>query len=358
MKNTIASCYICEQEILQGNTYNEHIILNSLGGKLKSKDLICLQCASSVDPGDAALSKMLNPIANLLDIKRDRGQPQPFKAKITKIKKDINISPGGKPAFTKPQIKESKNEINIQARSEKELRKILKGYKRKYPQLTDNKIKEILSQAERGESHVGQVEFCINLNDQESLRAICKMAISFYIDEGGDRNNISHLIPYIKGDEQDNNCVWYYYPSANNITDYLKSDKVVHILFIKGDTKKKILYGFIQLFSTFQFIILLNDNYTGDNFCRDLCKCYIFDVLEIKKIMTKDVDLNQINGKLNKLVDFIYVKQFLKYTSINNKKIVESVMQKCPEGEKMSDENFIELIDRVAKNFIETLFRM
>jgi len=73
-------CYVCEVEITSENETEEHILLNAIGGKLKSKKLICKSCNSEFGSEiDDTLARQLNPIANLLDIKRDRGNPQNVK---------------------------------------------------------------------------------------------------------------------------------------------------------------------------------------------------------------------------------------------------------------------------------------
>lgn len=71
------NCYVCDVELIKENETEEHIILNAIGGKLKSKKLICKVCNSNFGGRiDDSLAKQLNPIANLLNIKRERGKPQ------------------------------------------------------------------------------------------------------------------------------------------------------------------------------------------------------------------------------------------------------------------------------------------
>ncbi len=69
----MAICYIGENEITKENKYNEHIILNAIGGNLKSEDLICSNCSPDFDSIDTELAKQLNLITCHLNVKRDRG---------------------------------------------------------------------------------------------------------------------------------------------------------------------------------------------------------------------------------------------------------------------------------------------
>jgi len=197
----MSNCYICEQKILSDNTYNEHIILNSLGGKLKSKKVICRSCAPAFDSVDAALGKLLNPIAAQLNIERDRGIPQPFSVDVAgKVDEEYVIMPGGKPRLSRPKVDISEDLIAIEASDEKTARGILKGAKKKHPELTDDVIESLIKGAERRKESVGKVNYSIRLDNLSLLRAICKMAMSFYMLKGGDRKYIAHLIPYIKSE--------------------------------------------------------------------------------------------------------------------------------------------------------------
>ena len=72
----------------------------------------------------------------------------------------------------------------------------------------------------------------------------------------------------------------------------------MHSLLIKGDTENKCLYGLIQLFSSWQFLILLNDNYQG----KELSKSYVFDVLartEIEDSLDLKMSRQEIESVLN-----------------------------------------------------------
>jgi hypothetical protein len=73
----MSTCYLCKNEITEQNITIEHIILNSMGGRLKSSNLICKECNSKFgDSFDAKLSKQFEFFANILDIKRERGKVQ------------------------------------------------------------------------------------------------------------------------------------------------------------------------------------------------------------------------------------------------------------------------------------------
>ncbi len=130
-------CYICLDNIDKSNITVEHIFLNSIGGRLKSSELICKKCNSKLgEEIDCCLSDDLNYLSCSLNIIRQRGDPQPI------IGKDSNnviwkILPGGKPEIGKPELKitdrnNGKACTSIKSRSEKEARNILNGLKNRY----------------------------------------------------------------------------------------------------------------------------------------------------------------------------------------------------------------------------------
>src|SRR5690348_12113276 len=107
-------CYVCNTYLTQENETEEHIILNAIGGKLKSKKLICKGCNSKFGSNiDDKLAQQLNTVSNLLNVKRDRGKPQNVKGKYQN--KEIIIEPGGRMKLARPYIDKGEKVIHIEA---------------------------------------------------------------------------------------------------------------------------------------------------------------------------------------------------------------------------------------------------
>ena len=144
----MSKCYICECEISPDNTYKEHIILNSIGGRLKSSSLICNKCAPHFDGIDAALSKQLNIIGLILDIKRDRYKNPYTKAKIVNTGEEVSLISGGKIAPIKPTIDVRYDGDNVylsvSTRDENQMKEALIGLKRNHPWID---VQEVMSNA-------------------------------------------------------------------------------------------------------------------------------------------------------------------------------------------------------------------
>ncbi len=282
----MVKCYVCDEileELPEEERYIEHIILNAIGGKLKSRNLLCRPCSKKFDSIDTALADSLNVIGLLLDIDRDRFKNPPEKGIRTDTGKTIYIAGGGKPVMpeAKPTVENiSKNSLKITVKDKKQLKEFLNSQKRK-GRLSDSDIENFLKIAEpRKEVITSPVELEFTFGNDECFRSVCKMAINYYIYNQGNPSFIKHLIPYIE-DGKDSGCVWYYYPD-NPVHN---NPSFIHTLFIKGDPDERILYAYIELYNTFNLIVLLSDCYNGTA----IQESYSFDVISRQVV---ELDLN------------------------------------------------------------------
>lgn len=176
------NCYVCKIELTKDNETEEHILLNSIGGRLKSKKIICKGCNSMFGSDiDHQLSKQLNPIANLLDIRRDRGEPQNIKGKYRD--REVIIEPGGKIKWARPHCEKGEKVIYIEASSVGEASKILGGIKRRYPKID---IEKALNNSTKEKKYLDSVTIGLTFGGIDIKRAICKMAVNYYVYKGGD----------------------------------------------------------------------------------------------------------------------------------------------------------------------------
>nr|WP_319571728.1 HNH endonuclease [uncultured Draconibacterium sp.] len=273
-------CYRCDTLLTEENSSDEHVIINACGGRLKSKRLLCQTCNSIFgDSFDNELAKITNDLSNLLLIKRHRGNPQPIKGKASKTGEEYFLEFGGNPKKVKPVINEKvdgKNvELTISADNEKQFKEILKGLKRKYPELDIDAISE---SATRGKGYLDDtIHFQTQVGGKEVFKAITKTAINYFILNGGDSVYIKHLLPYLEN-KIDLDVVWMHYPKEYPYQ--YEEDEVTHILRLVGDSKERILYCYVELFNVQNYIVKLNENYCGP----DMSCQYVFDILQLKEI--------------------------------------------------------------------------
>lgn len=286
----------------------------------------------------------------MLDIKRDRGTPQPIDAERVDTGEKIHLSPGGKPVIVKPEIEVTEDEIYFEARDLRQAREVLNGLKRKYPEFAELDVEATLKQAEKKSSYLdSDVKFRTPIEGDKAFRSVCKTAINFYIFSGGNRDYITHLIPYIK-DGNGGNYVWHYYPDDNNTPDNIQDRGVLHTIFIRGDAKQNLLYSVIEFFSTFKFIVLLSGKYTGE----EVNYSYSFDVMkrvelerdiyteiskmQMLKILQDEVPLNQIQKSVDKLYQFIVEKQRSDEINRLTEKAISNSLRKYPEGTILTED--------------------
>ncbi len=145
----MAKCYMCGAELTEENRTEEHIILNAIGGVLKSKDLICKQCNSNFgDKIDSLLAKQLQPFSVLMNVERERGATPPIEAVRSSNNEKILVYPGGKTGASKPEVdffeENGQKRYRVIARNKKEMNQIYKGIKKKFPSATITDIGEIV----------------------------------------------------------------------------------------------------------------------------------------------------------------------------------------------------------------------
>lgn len=363
-------CYVCDTEITTVNETDEHIIINAAGGRLKSKNLICSKCNSDFgETIDSILAKQLNNLANMLMVKRHRGEPQPIIGDKQSTGEKYILEVGGKPKMTKPTIDKTvdgdKTNISITARSEKELREILTGIAKKHPHFD---VEEAMKSAQWREEYFDEaLHFQNVIGGNEVFRAVCKCATNFFIYSGGDASEIKHLIPYIKGTE-DKEVVWMHY--QENLYE-LKPEESSHIIHLVGKKDDQILYCYVDYFNTHKYLVLLNDNYQGE----DIKATYFFDlinVVPIERDIIMDYDRETLLDfftnkdakpfeKVKKAFDHSIALGLKRQDDFQRGELLERAIQnslgKYPEGVPITEEMLNETIEEIMKNITPYLVR-
>lgn len=357
-------CYSCNVPITDKNKSTEHIILNACGGKLKSDKLLCKDCNSLFGTRfDSHLAKSTNALANLLMINREKGKPQPIKTQNSTTKEPYYLDLGGKPIPARPKIrhyeKDGQKRLDITAHSTEALIKVLKGLKRKYPNLDmDGALKAAKS---RKVMEDGSYDIDGSIGGQEVFRAIAKSIINFYIHRKGHVRFIKPLIPYLLGkDEMD--VVWMHYPDQPIYEP--DTGEVSHVLKVVGSAKERILYGYMELFNTHCFIVKLSSDYYGEDFNAD----YVYEVLS-EKVLDKKPELALTRAELHDLFQNKEAKPFeniqKRYARVINiayrvqdkhqlgvilEEAIEEVLGKFPEDEPLDAKALKALNAEVAES--------
>lgn len=147
----------------------------------------------------------------------------------------------------------------------------------------------------------------------------------------------------------------------------IEDGKVVHSLHIKGDSEKKILYCFVQIYSAFQFIVLLSEDYLG----KTINETYSFDLInqenlensinlkinldEIKQILDLQSTLPEIEKIVN-LLDVLKKKQIIESLNKKNKRVIDEFFDQREKEENITDEYYLKFCEQLALNMMECLY--
>lgn len=249
-------CFSClEERILT----EEHIIPQALGGKL-SAWIYCKDCNDKFGREvDSILIKNLGHFGTLLNIDRVRGENQPYD--VTEVRDGTELTHDGKKLCRKrPIVKIEKSGaevkgIDITARTESELDKMIAGIQRKYnlpgevrkvfedhPGPTDTKMDFVFdnSHIRRAVAKIAYSLICVKLPDTMVLSPAFD-AVRKYIRFGGDSDlaaaNFTH---------------------TQFMTDYTRPLHKIHISLCR---RNNLVAGFVCLFGIFRYTVLMSNDF-------------------------------------------------------------------------------------------------
>ena len=279
-------CYICQKEITSENDTREHIIPDSIGGKLKGKGILCLSCnngaASDIDREIASMLSYFyelvraaqeTPPSDLVLTGRDiNGNLFTFYGQDLVPQATVTLKIGQKEFIFRDQeakvLKGVKNRISQFSAKHNNLKafdltKDLKLVPTPHPVLyfTDS----------TGKTRSGGLPF---------FRSALKTAVNYYLKEGGDTKEIEIAKRLVRDGGE--NVLWkarFYYPEL--LPHIVATDEVSHLLHLIGDPKTGILICYIEMFNCHNVLILLSDNYKGKpmeaTYCYDLVKKQVIE---------------------------------------------------------------------------------
>jgi hypothetical protein len=301
------NCYLCGKEFNDSDVqkHDEHIIQQAIGGVLTANDILCSDCGGKLGENiDVPFNKIFEGISTRLDIKKDRKNNQKlsvkgkyvnlkyrflslvFTDKIKKLNlidyqyqyskfcneiKEIEVLwQNGKVYPLKPFYRYLNNQIKIYGQ-----KKSIKNFRRKVDKELYLKYGEEVKIIECDDL-IGLVEFPFNMNDTYFKRGLAKIAIGFASKLGIKRDEMPLVLDTEKNNIKDkiNSLPFYPFGTIDKFIELQKNEFEHYpfhnlILFTLNYppeiSDNKILICYIELFSTFQWYIILNDNYSGES---------------------------------------------------------------------------------------------
>lgn len=248
------SCFACTR--VRKLTY-EHVIPQALGGKLRAK-IYCEECNVTFGKTiDSELSIHLGRFVTILNVKRERGDPQPFD--VEELRNNIALVFNGKGFRRKdPEVKvrleqdgKTVKSLDVTARSKKELDKIVASVQNKYNVPGNTKTFY--------EDHPGPTDtrFDFVFDNDLIRRGVAKIAYSFMCLKlprdlvfSDSFATIRHYI----ADSMGSDLASPNFRHTQFMTDYVRP---LHKIHVSLNRQEKIVIGFVMLFGIFQYTILL-----------------------------------------------------------------------------------------------------
>jgi hypothetical protein len=323
----IEKCLLCNEPLIDKATYKsekkefndnpkfkhkEHIIQNALGGRLKSESILCEECGGilneEIDKNFLILFHgFTEKLKNILPKERNKNAYTPVKGFQVDSKKEIiyfnNIISPKKPEY---KIIESENKIIIYSN-----KKSIENYKRYIDielkksgkKLIDFEIEEITQFEFNDNIGLNFSEGVENFNEKWKLGFI-KIATEFAFYNGIDRNQLTRTIDFKNKKLIHTNNVFPFYPIG--LTDLLyelnrttlERNYPTHTLILftqKLTDNEKSLICYVDLFSTFQFYVILNEKYVGKDIFKTYCQ-------KLKKEKRQEINFRKIKHKDLKFV--------------------------------------------------------
>ena len=327
-------CIYCGNEIRKES--KEHIILASLGGDLYSTNLICKTCNNNFSNSeyeniDENLSKEFVLFINMLNIKNDNNRKVPtIKPFATIDGRPISLKPGGIPEYSKVMINHKNEKIQIissdRGKSEEMITNLLKQH--------DGEI--IIENKEEGEIFIKKPLERLFTMDTNTFRAISKALLNFsyYIkrDEKkeiiNDTSILKNITEFIKYKTfSSNTCCGF---DGINITNkFLDFENLSHKLYLFGNQKKRIIFGYYIIFGCISFSCILSNGYNEKDF-----GFYYETSPLIKSNKFTEIDLD-------KSFDDKFIIQYAEYQNIHQEKMGERLKELLKHSEYHSQNKII-----------------
>ena len=268
--SSVDICWLCDGPIAEINTKGEHIIPNAIGGRRTLKGFLCSKCNRSTgSTWDAALAKNLNYFGLLFETKRQRGNVPPMTA-TTAAGDELTIQGGNIPTIAKPTHRVTRDEkggvrLEISARSRKEARDMLEGFKRKYPQLD---VDEALNSRHESGTYSSD-PYGIDFGGSSDVdRSIVKSGVALACEAGLTPRDCDLAMEYLRNEEKDydDNGLWHYYQR-----DLVKNREIglpLHCVYITGSPRSSLLLAYVEYYGVVRRVICLSKGYEKKTFSR------------------------------------------------------------------------------------------
>lgn len=273
-------CILCKISLDDTNNSSEHLILNAIGGRKKIRGVMCIKCNNQKgSTWDSTLAQQLNPWNLIFQISRGIGK-SPAKIFDTINGEKIRLHHDGRTTLPRSSIEEIDNEqgksIKIKASSMSEVNQIVKGFMRKYPNISSDRFSFNIESSFLKDPLILNAVF----GENDAIKSLIKSAVVFAVDNKIDPEICKNAIEYLRT-ENAKICFGFFYD--RDLILNRPTDKIFHCVAVSNHNENNLLLGYIEFFSIFRIIICLSDLCCGEK---------IHEIYAIDPILGEEIDLN------------------------------------------------------------------
>lgn len=259
MEERRSSCYLCGGEFAYSAMPEEYIIPFAVGGRLQQRGIVCDSCSKKINRDiDSPFAEMFAPFLSRMPMTRYQ---YPRSVVDVESQRKVRVF-GGMVNVGDAWFDEKSRVIYAPSQDSGE---DFKDYLEARGITTDNiPIYTELS---------GWIEEAFYLHERLYHRALARIAVAYAAYNGIRRDDLYCVIDFEKQAIVEQPPVSIYVPDEFGQQRSFVGERdtafPMHWLILRGDSKRGLLYAYIELFSTFSGFVFLNDRYRGDDLTQD-----------------------------------------------------------------------------------------
>ena len=278
------TCALCGTSLTDENTSREHIFPNALGSRKTVRNFICVKCNSRTGSDwDNELVRQLRPLCTMLNVNRARGRNRQFVVETLSDRKLV-VNPDGSMTIAEPVFEKRERggriEVKMRARTMREMRRMVSGLKKKFPQVD---VEEVMKRAEQTQEY-SREPYAVSLKVGGLLagRSIVKSCLAMVYDAGLSIGDCKEAKLYLL--DEGGPCFGFY--NERDLVKNRPENTFFHCVHVCGDSERGQLLAYVEYFGWLRFVACLSRNYGGIEFSR----CYAVDPVSGKEL-DLDVEL-------------------------------------------------------------------
>ena len=272
-------CYLTGEVINENNKSLEHILPNALGGKLKSEYVVTHTSNQSLNVDvDVEFNRIFESMHQRLGIKKDRAKSSGVKAYNIDFSEDIIVR-DNRCYPVKPFYEEETKTVYAKDN------KVGNQFARYISNSKGVSLAEITIETDV----IGDYQFNFEFDNTVFRRGLAKIAAGYAALNGISRDNLVGVVDLCQCKLKDEIGLAPFFPPTNEesiLEENIRNSPgyPFHTLALYGSKKEKFLYCYIDLFSTFQYFVILNEDYDGD----DVYHTYFHSLSENKDVTYRE----------------------------------------------------------------------